>query len=67
MLITQKQLAKRWGISPRTLESWRSISFEGPHYIKIGNGPRARVRYREEDILAFEAANLIDPNQQVKK
>jgi hypothetical protein len=66
MLITQEQLAKRWSMSPRTLERWRTISFEGPRFIKIGTGPRAMVRYREEDILAFEAANLVDPTKVLK-
>lgn len=63
MMITQEQLAKRWGISPRTLERWRTVSNEGPKYLKIGLGPRATVRYREEDILAFEQANLVDPTK----
>jgi predicted DNA-binding transcriptional regulator AlpA len=47
----QNELARRWGISPRTLERWRSAS-EGPTYLKLGGS----VAYRLEDVLAYEAA-----------
>jgi Helix-turn-helix domain len=47
----QADLARRWNISPRTLERWR-WSGDGPAYLKIG----WRVAYRLEDIEAFEAA-----------
>lgn len=47
----QIDLSRRWGISVRTLEKWRTRQV-GPAYIKIGG----RVRYRLEDILAYEAA-----------
>ena len=40
-------------MSPRTLERWRWLG-EGPQFIKIGG----RVRYRIEDIEAFEASNV---------
>src|SRR6266436_6454774 len=43
--LDQSELAKRWKISPHTLENmrWRKL---GPPYIKIGG----RVLYRVEDI-----------------
>jgi hypothetical protein len=47
--LNQVQLARRWSISPRTLERWRWLK-EGPRYLKIGG----RVVYRIEDIEAFE-------------
>ena len=50
---TQRELAERWAVSPRTLERWR-WSGEGPQFLKIGQ----RVVYRLEDIIAFEAARL---------
>jgi hypothetical protein len=49
--MTQLDLARRWRISPRTLERWRWLR-QGPPYLKIG----AIVTYRVEDIEAFEAA-----------
>lgn len=45
----QTQLSRRWGISHRTLERWRSLN-EGPAYLKIGG----RVVYRQEDIEQYE-------------
>ena len=47
--LNQVELAKRWNISPRTLERWRFLK-SGPCYLKIG----WRVVYRVEDIEAFE-------------
>jgi hypothetical protein len=49
--LNQVELARRWRISPRTLERWR-WSGHGPPYMKIGG----RVVYRLADIEAFEAA-----------
>jgi hypothetical protein len=47
--ITQAELARRWSISPRTLERWRWIG-EGPRFLKIGG----RVLYSLCEIEAFE-------------
>jgi len=47
----QVQLARRWSLSPRTLERWRWLK-QGPGYIKIGG----RVLYALEDVEAFEKA-----------
>lgn len=46
-------LARRWAISPRTLERWRWTG-EGPRYIKLVG----RIVYRIQDVEAFEAARL---------
>jgi hypothetical protein len=51
----QNQLAKRWHISPRTLERWRWQN-DGPSYVKIGG----RVVYRMEDVEAYESDRLHD-------
>jgi len=51
--ITQQQLAARWHLSPRTLEQWRWLG-KGPKFLKIG----ARVLYREEDVVDWEAAQV---------
>jgi hypothetical protein len=48
--LNQIELARRWRISPRTLERWRWLR-QGPQYLKIGD----RVVYRLEDVQAFEA------------
>ena len=49
--LNQVHLARRWHISPRTLERWRWTG-EGPAFIKIGG----RVVYRLEDVEAYEAS-----------
>lgn len=49
--LLQAELARRWRISPRTLERWRWLE-TGPTYIKVGG----RVVYSLEDIEAYEAA-----------
>jgi hypothetical protein len=52
----QVQLARRWGISERTLERWRWQK-QGPEYLKIGG----KVAYALADIEAFEAAQRRRP------
>jgi hypothetical protein len=52
-LLTQTALARRWKLSPRTLERWRWLG-RGPQYMKVGG----QVRYRLPDIEAYEAAQL---------
>jgi predicted site-specific integrase-resolvase len=53
--LTQRQLADRWQVSPRTLERWRWLG-EGPWFLKIGG----RVVYRLQDIEHYEAEQLRD-------
>jgi hypothetical protein len=53
--LSQLDLARRWAISPRTLERWRWTG-EGPRYIKLVG----RVVYRLEDVEAFENARVHD-------
>lgn len=51
----QVELARRWKLSPRTLERWRWLG-QGPRHLKIGG----RVVYRMDDVEAFEAASVRD-------
>ncbi|WP_338065783.1 helix-turn-helix domain-containing protein [Oceaniglobus ichthyenteri] len=51
--LNQKELARRWGISHRTLERWRHVG-QGPTFLKLGG----RVLYRREEIEAFEESQL---------
>jgi transposase-like protein len=50
--LCEKHLARKWGISFRTLQKWRWRN-TGPPYIKIGG----RVRYSPESIKNFEEDN----------
>jgi hypothetical protein len=47
------ELARRWGISHRTLQRWRSQK-KGPPYLKLCG----RVVYRAAEVLIWENANL---------
>jgi hypothetical protein len=47
--ITEKDLAKKWGLSPKTLQRWRWLK-SGPVYIKLGG----RIRYTSDNIKNFE-------------
>ena len=51
--LNQVDLARRWSISPRTLERWRWLG-QGPRYLKIGG----RVVYRLDDVEAYEARQV---------
>jgi predicted site-specific integrase-resolvase len=53
--LTQSEVARRWCLSPRTLERWRWLG-QGPVYLKLGG----RVAYRVEDIEAYETAQTRD-------
>lgn len=55
IFLNQIELAKRWGISHKTLEKWRWLGV-GPRYLKIGT----RIRYSITDIELFEASNFLN-------
>ena len=57
--LNQLELARRWAMSPRTLERWRWTG-EGPRYLKVGK----RVVYRLDDVEAFEAERLHESTSQ---
>jgi hypothetical protein len=48
--LRQADVARRWWISERTLEGWRSRGL-GPRYVKVGG----RVIYQLADIEMFES------------
>jgi len=54
IFLNQNELAERWGMSPRTLENWRSTG-KGPAYVKIGG----QVRYKFEDIKKLEETSQV--------
>lgn len=56
--LSQVQLARRWHLSPRTLERWRCYG-SGPAFLKLGG----RVVYRLDDVEAFEARAARAPMQ----
>jgi len=54
--LTRAELALRWQLSGRTLDRWRAAG-SGPAWLQL-NG---RVRYRLQDVHAFERARLRQP------
>lgn len=49
--LSERGLARRWNVSQRTLQRWRSDR-RGPPWLRIGGV----IRYALEDVLAYEAA-----------
>lgn len=52
MFLTTKETAELCRLSVRTLERYR-VNGDGPMYTKAGPGKRARVVYRQSDVLAW--------------
>lgn len=48
-LLTQEDLAERWGLAPRTIANWRWAK-RGPKHFKAGQ----KAFYRVEDVIKFE-------------
>lgn len=48
-VLNENELGQRWGISPKTLQRWRSEG-RGPKYLKLSK----RVSYPLDAILDFE-------------
>lgn len=60
MLLTPKELAQRLKVTDGTLRKWRVFG-SGPKFIKLGEGSKAPVRYRIEDVEAFERSGREAP------
>lgn len=60
-MLTTEELARRWKIAQNTLRKWRVDGF-GPNYIKMGDGKNATVRYKLQDIEAYEERNYAKIN-----
>jgi predicted DNA-binding transcriptional regulator AlpA len=55
-LISEKETALMLGIHPGTLANWRSEG-KGPEFVKLGDSPRAAVRYRLTVVQDWIAGN----------
>lgn len=54
-VLNENELAQRWGVSPKTLQRWRSEG-RGPRYLKLSK----RVGYPVDAIVEFECEALHD-------
>lgn len=55
-MLSERELANRWGISPKTLQRWRTEK-RGPAYIKLSKC----VRYSIENVQTYEREQIINP------
>ncbi len=55
-VMTEEELAKRWHMSRAGLRGWRRLG-KGPAYLKLAGA----IRYRLDDVEAFEEAARIRP------
>lgn len=53
-LLSSGEVALMLGVSQATLSRWR-FEGSGPRYLKLGSTPKAVVRYRRSDVLAYLA------------
>lgn len=53
-LLSEKELATRWGVTQRTIQKWRAEGI-GPRWTVLG---KSTVRYRLDDVLAYEAERV---------
>lgn len=60
-LLTEGQVSAITAIPMGTLRRWRCIG-EGPPYIKMGKGPKARVKYDAVDIHEYVEAGRRFPS-----
>ena len=55
-LITSQDLAKRWKVNEGSIRMMR-IDKRGPPYLKLGTGPRPRIRYVMAQVIDWERSN----------
>lgn len=58
-ILTKKEVAERYGVSVTTVDTWCSRSPQSlPRFFKLGNAANSPIRFRLEDCIAFEEAQL---------
>lgn len=55
IVLNEGELARRWGLSPKTLQKWRREG-RGPRYLKLSSS----VRYPLDAIVEYERHALHD-------
>ena len=53
--LTEKDLAARWSMTTRTLQSWRKEK-KGVKFVRLAE---RSIVYREEDVIAYENAHTV--------
>ena len=52
--VTEKEIARKLGLVPETLQAWRRTA-KGPPFVKLGRA----IRYRLKDVEAWLAAQTV--------
>jgi predicted DNA-binding transcriptional regulator AlpA len=55
-VLTQKELAARWNMTPRTLQNWFNDG-KGPKRVSLGN----KIGYRLSDVAQYEEDHAEEP------
>lgn len=53
VFLTEAELSKRWSVSKKTLQRWRTIGYGIPH-LKLSR----KVLYKLKDVVAFETSSM---------
>lgn len=61
--LNESDLADRMQVTVKTVQKWRREG-KGPAYLKLASGS---VRYRLEDVLAYEESCLVLPKNNQQK
>ncbi len=61
-MLRPPEAAAYLGIPVSTLENWRRRGVAGPTYTRLGDGPKARVRYPAGLLLDWLQAQTVDPS-----
>jgi len=62
-LLTEEQVAQRWGFAVKTLQSWRAQR-RGPKFVRFS---QRMVRYRVADIEAFIKDREVEPEAAARR
>jgi Helix-turn-helix domain len=60
LLLNGHEAARLLGLSPRTLKYWRAEGHrKGPPYVKLGDSPKACVRYSLKELRRFISSRTV--------
>ena len=64
-MLTRKKLAKRWDTTERTIDRRRALGLLPWVDLARGTGKRPQVRFRLEDVEAYESQGRLCPEEGV--
>lgn len=61
-MLTSAETAAYLGMHVTALETWRKRGKPGPTYVRLGDGPKARVRYPAGLLFDWIQAQTVNPS-----